>query len=153
LMEGLILTNQALIRENVGPFVTMFLARIDPENGETIYVNAGHPPPLVYRSAENQIIQLESTGIPLGIESNLEYEQCSFKLERNDFIVLYTDGVTEAMDNNFQQFGEERLINAVSCYQDGSAKYIAKKLLSAIEDFVGLSQPSDDIAIVVVRRL
>jgi sigma-B regulation protein RsbU (phosphoserine phosphatase) len=153
LMEGVMLTNQSLIRENVGPFVTLFLARIDPDTGETIYINAGHSPPLAFRYDENQIIQLESTGIPFGIESNLEYEQRSIKLEKKDFLVLFTDGVTEAMDQNHNQFGVERLMNNIYHHRDGSAEEIAMGILSSINDFVGFSKPSDDIAIVVVRRL
>jgi PAS domain S-box-containing protein len=153
LLEGIILTNQSLIRENVGPFVTMFLARINTETGETEYINAGHHPPLLYRHADNQIIQLKNTGLPLGIESNLNYEQHYLKLEENDFLVLYTDGVTEAMDQHYHQFGDERLIDAVKRYRDRSANDIAKNLLNEIDDFIGFSQPSDDIAIVITKRL
>ncbi len=153
LLEGINLANQSLIHENVGPFVTMFLTRINTETGEAEYVNAGHNPPLIYRYDDNQTKQLKRSGIPLGIEIDVVFEQHLIKLEKKDFLVLYTDGVTEAMNQDYHQFGNDRLIDAVQRYRDMSANDIAENLLKEIEDFIGFSQPSDDISIVVAKRL
>jgi PAS domain S-box-containing protein len=153
LLDGVELANKSITQENVGPYVTMFLARINPETGETVYVNAGHNPALVFQSGEDKIIKLTATGTPLGIGMDIGFEQRSLKLEKNDFIVLYTDGVSEAMDRNHNQFGEERLLDAVYAYRNSSTQEIAEHVLEKVEQYISLTQPSDDIAIVVARRL
>jgi len=153
LLEGVVRSNQSLVQANLGPFVTVFLARINTGTGETVYINAGHPPGLVYRDSENKIEKLASTGIPLGIESNLDYGQKAVKLEKNDFLILYTDGVTEAMNQDLIPFGEDRLFSAVHRFQNGSAEEITDHILREIDHFIAPSHLSDDIALLVARRL
>jgi sigma-B regulation protein RsbU (phosphoserine phosphatase) len=153
LVDGITLTNQLLMRDNIGPFVTMFAIRIHAKTGEATYVNAGHDFPLVYRSKSNEFIELETTGIPLGVELDLGYQQASISLGRGDFIVLYTDGVTEAMNQDYEQFGTKRLADTVNQLRHENAENIARGLIEAVEAYIARSDPSDDIAILVAKRI
>jgi serine phosphatase RsbU (regulator of sigma subunit) len=153
LIDGVSMVNQSMIRDNIGPFVTMFLSRIDPKTGEMNYINAGHESPLVYLSGSDETIELSSTGLPLGIDRDIGYQEQSVQMNLNDFIVLYTDGVTEAMDQAYNQFGKDALIKTVHRNRHETTDVIAERLLSEVERHIGPMLPSDDIAILVARRL
>jgi serine phosphatase RsbU (regulator of sigma subunit) len=135
-------------------FVTLFYGRLDPETGEMVYVNAGHNPALVCRPREGgPPEQLRPTGMALGILPDAPLEQRSVHLQPGDFVVLYTDGVTEAIDTQRQQFGIDRLAHVL----EGQAGRTAAEVLAAIEDaldvFTGAAPQSDDIAILIAGRL
>lgn len=152
LLEGITLANRLLHQKDVGLFVTMFAARIHAESGKMVYVSAGHPPVLVYRSATDQVQELSNTGIPLGIDPDMAYEQRTLQLAPDDFLVLYTDGITEAMDQCNDMFGENRLEEAIYGQRHGTVDEIANGLIGEVNSFISLSHPSDDIAILVVKR-
>ena len=152
LLESLVRTNQAITDEGVGPFVTIFLARVDPRNGDLRYINAGHEPTLVYHAENDEIIELTQTGLPIGLDDTLSYKEESTNLGVNDFMVLYTDGVTEAMDKNFNQFGKDKLKTTIMKLRQKDSDEIAAGILDSVEKHIGSSIPSDDIAIVVAKR-
>jgi sigma-B regulation protein RsbU (phosphoserine phosphatase) len=135
-------------------FVTLFYGRLDPETGEIVYVNAGHNPPLLYRpGADSPPDQLWPTGMALGILPDAPLEQRTVRLQPGGFVVLYTDGVTEAIDTQEQQFGMARLARVL----EGQSGHTAAEILAAIENaldtFTGTADQSDDIAILIARRL
>ena len=135
-----------------GMFVTLFYAQIDSETGELTYVNAGHNPPLLYRADRSELVTLTRTGMALGFFDTAGFEQGAARLDSGDFVVLYTDGVTEAMDAQHQEFGEERLRRVILDNRRATAAEMAAALERALADFIGPTTPSDDITFVIARR-
>ncbi len=152
---GITRANRLICQESDnGLFVTMFYGQLNPETGELTYVNAGHNPPIhVAPSQSIQTSWLARTGIPLGIEEDSTYTQESVQLKSGEFVVLYTDGVTEAMDANDNLFGVDRLQGVLLENRDQPAPEIVAALEQAIDQFTGPVAPHDDITIVIARRL
>jgi sigma-B regulation protein RsbU (phosphoserine phosphatase) len=136
-----------------GMFVTLFCAQIDLVSGEMVYVNAGHNPPLLFREAQAEPSQLANTGMALGFFESAEFEQRAEKLASGDFVMLYTDGVTEAMDAEGREFGEERLERILLEHRRSSAGEMAAALDRALADFTGAVAPFDDITFVIAKRI
>ncbi len=134
-----------------GMFVTLFYALIDPDGGDMTYVNAGHNPPLLFRRNQMQLSELSRTGMALGVDGDAAYEQRTVKLNPGDFIVLYTDGVTDAIDDQDRFFGVERLQRVLLDNRQASAREVIAALQQAITDFIGQAASFDDIAIIVAR--
>ncbi len=136
-----------------GMFVTLCYAQLDPATGEIVYVNAGHNPPLWYRADQDQLVELARTGMVLGIFDTNRFEQRTAQLNPGDFILLYTDGVTEATDAQQQEFGMERLRHVVLENRRASAAEMVAALEEATSGFIGSTAPFDDITVVVVKRV
>lgn len=136
-----------------GMFVTLFYAQCDPKTGEMVYVNAGHNPPLLYRKRKDQLSELARTGMALGVEEKSVFNQRTLKLNHGDFVLLYTDGVTEAINAEEQEFGVERLQQIILEKRHAPAAEMLAALEKAVSAFVGETLQSDDIAIVIVKRL
>jgi sigma-B regulation protein RsbU (phosphoserine phosphatase) len=152
-VEGIIQANQAICAEShQGLFVTLFYALLDPENSEVAYVNAGHNPALLYQAGRKALIQLWNTGMPLGVEPDAPYTQRSLRLEPDDFILFYTDGVTEAIDAQNRQFGIERLEAGLMAAGSLPAEEIIAAVESDLQRFTGPAAPFDDITLLVVRK-
>jgi serine phosphatase RsbU (regulator of sigma subunit) len=134
-------------------FVTAFYGQLDPETGELTYVNAGHNPPLVYRAAEDRLSELTRTGMALAVEDERDYGQCRLTLQSGDFMVLYTDGVTDALDHQQRPFEIHRLRQAVLNHRHDSAQQIAAGLQQSLNDHVGANPPFDDITVVVAKHV
>jgi sigma-B regulation protein RsbU (phosphoserine phosphatase) len=135
-------------------FVTLFYGRLDPKTGEMVYVNAGHNPPLLCRAGTgNPPDQLRPTGMALGILPETPLEQHTVRLQPGDFVVLYTDGVTEAIDAQEQQFGMVRLARVVQEQSGRTAAEILAVIEDALDAFTGPADQFDDIAILIARRL
>jgi sigma-B regulation protein RsbU (phosphoserine phosphatase) len=136
-----------------GMFVTLFYALLDLATHELTYVNAGHNPPLLCRGGQDQPKRLTLTGLPLGIEIEASYEQRTLHLSPADFVLFYTDGVTDALNANRQAFGMERVQRVLDEHCTSSAADILAALEAEIQDFTGPAPSFDDMAIVVARRL
>lgn len=132
-------------------FVTLFIAELDPANGELRFINAGHNPPLLAR-ADGSIEQLESGGLPLGIMAFSEYEAGIVSLGRGDVLVIYSDGVSEANNLAEDEFGMDRLSQVIRANIARSASAIRDKVESALSEFTGTAAPNDDITLVIVKR-
>lgn len=134
-----------------GMFVTVALAVLHPGSGRLVVSSAGHPLPLV-RDARGEVVALGRTGdIPLGVRDDARFEQREYQLEAADSVVLYTDGVTEAMNRGQELFGAERLIDAVRRAGRG-ADSVLGTVLSGLEMFAGGAPQSDDITILCFAR-
>ena len=136
-----------------GMFVTLFYAQIDPAAGDMVYVNAGHNPPLLYHADRDGVIRLTGTGMGLGLFDSAQYEQRAARLAPGDFVLMYTDGVTEALDAHGREFGEERLQRLVLDQCAAPAATIASALEQALAAHIGGGAPSDDITFLIARRL
>jgi len=134
-------------------YVTFCMARLDPRAGRLSYVNAGHNAPLLYQAGLAQLVKLIRTGMPLGVEYWSAYEQRSVQLQPGDFVVLYTDGVTDAVNAQEQEFGEERLRRVILENRAAPAADMLAAVVRALEAFTGATAPFDDITLVVARRV
>ena len=131
-------------------FVTFFLGILDTKTGIVEFCNAGHNYPFIIRN-DNKIECLEEThGTPIGIFENIDYKSGTFRLLKNEPLVLYTDGVTEAMDIDNNLYGDERLINLLSKSKDYHPKVITKAIVDDVSKFVGKAEQSDDITILIL---
>jgi sigma-B regulation protein RsbU (phosphoserine phosphatase) len=133
-------------------FITFFIAVLDPANGELVYCNAGHNSPLLIRR-NNEVAPLEATGIPLGITRDATYEQKCCHLEREDLLILFSDGVTEAHGvDTEQEFGEEHLVSAVQRERGLPVDDIIERIRAEILSFSQGAAASDDITLIVAQR-
>ncbi|MBS1251901.1 MAG: Phosphoserine phosphatase RsbU [Anaerolineales bacterium] len=134
-------------------FVTVFYVVLDPDTSAITYVNAGHVPPLLYRSQTSGVASLHTPGIALGVIPDIELEQRTTTLAPGDLIVLCTDGITEAVDDDYEGFGEERLARLILEHHDASAGELVGVIEDALRDFVGPKPPFDDQALLVLKRV
>jgi serine phosphatase RsbU (regulator of sigma subunit)/pSer/pThr/pTyr-binding forkhead associated (FHA) protein len=132
-------------------FVTLFYAELDPESGALSFLNAGHNPPLIIHSA-GTVEQLASGGLPLGIKRDAEYREGRTQLQHGDVLVIYSDGVTEAVSPAGEEFGATRLYEVVSRNIDGSAAGIRDRIESSLTKFAQGTSAADDITLVIVKR-
>ncbi|MDD1715643.1 MAG: SpoIIE family protein phosphatase, partial [Methanolinea sp.] len=134
-----------------GMFVTLFFGILDEHARTFTYSNAGHNPPLCYRAATGKITLLTSTGMALGVMDDEEYSQETVFLQSGDVLVFYTDGVSEAMDCNYGQFGEDRLMDLVQRFHQLPAAELVAKIQEEIRTFVAETPQFDDITLMVIR--
>ena len=146
------MVNENLCRENdAGMFVTVFCGILNTQTGEVEYGNAGHNPPFIIRK-KGIVEELSSTGDPfLGALGNASYKKKTTSLERNDAILIYTDGVTEAMDERGNFFMDERLVLALEETIGMTANKTVDLLMSKVHDFTSGAAQSDDITILALR--
>ncbi|MBI5171058.1 MAG: PP2C family protein-serine/threonine phosphatase [Candidatus Eisenbacteria bacterium] len=135
-----------------GKFVTAFLGFLDAGTGELHYVNAGHNPSLLVR-ADGTHEWLSEGGTILGILPFSVFTSGRVKLEVGDVLTLYTDGVTEGADAANEQWGEDRLVEAVKRLHDRPCKEIAQALVREVRTFEGDTGPADDLTVIVARRV
>ena len=135
-------------------FVTVFCGVLDLQTGECSYANGGHNSPYIARAATGAVEAVPRTaGVVLGIQTGVEFEEGVLTLRAGDRLFLYTDGVTEAVDRQEQQFGEERLIAVLARTTDESARKAAQEAREAVRGFAGDVDQFDDITVLVVRFL
>ena len=132
-------------------FVTIFFADLSPV-GRVVSANAGHNPPLVVRAATGEVECLTPHGMALGVLPKVTLHDQHTKLENGDVLVLYTDGVTDALDGRGREFGLERLQRCIVAHRRRTAEEIVAAIQQAINDFVGDEPPFDDLTLVVARR-
>ena len=153
LASGISQANRLISNDSSGGmFVTLFYAQLALKTGQLFYVNAGHNPPLLYHQAADEWTSLTRTGVALGIEEDQLYAQMVKQLDPGDFILMYTDGLTDAINPEQQPFGEERLRMALGKYKHESANDILAGIQTDVNDFVQSSEPFDDITALVIKR-
>jgi phosphoserine phosphatase RsbU/P len=136
-----------------GMFVTVFYAELDPEKRTLTYVNCGHNSPFWYRATQDSIQELPSTGPVIGIIESMQCKQQQIEMSSGDVILLYTDGITEAFNENEQEFGDERLKAVLTKHAQKSPPEILSEIKTALETFVGSAPQSDDRTIVLIKCL
>ncbi len=147
-------SNRLILADSrAGLFVTCFYAILNTATHELTYANGGHNYPLVYHTATSTVDTLRAQGIVLGIIPQPRFEQRSLVLAPGDTVLFYTDGVTETMDPERQLFGDERLAEVLRQNHQRSPEEIVEAVLAAINDFAHGQSQSDDITMVVVKRL
>jgi sigma-B regulation protein RsbU (phosphoserine phosphatase) len=132
-------------------FITFFYALLNHQTHQLIYANAGHNPPLLF-SAEGTHRALERRGLVLGIRDQINYEEETIALQHGDLLVIYSDGIVEAMNNWQEEFGEGRLLEVVMKNREAAANALIEKIIQAVKQHAGQTPQSDDITLVVVKR-
>lgn len=132
-------------------FITFFVAELDPETGDLSYINAGHNPPLVARK-DGAVEELESGGFPLGIMPKTEFELGKTNLQPGDGLVIYSDGVSEAVNPDEEEYGMDRLTEVIKSNISMSASGLRDKIESSLSAFTKTAPANDDITMVIVKR-
>ena len=145
------LVNRALVRTGgTRAFMTLFYGLLDPGSGHLDYICAGHPFPLL-RRADGGLLRLGTGSFPLGLRDELQLVAETVEIAAGDLLVLYTDGIPEAVDQSGESFGYERLQQQVE--PGGTAQQVHDRLLAELTRFERQEPPLDDRSLVVVRRL
>jgi sigma-B regulation protein RsbU (phosphoserine phosphatase) len=145
------LNRQVCANSQNGRFTTAFLAELDPATGELSYLCAGHNPPILKRE-DGSFERLKSDNIPLGIELKEDYKTGVTRLEPHDLLVIYTDGVTEARNEDQQGFGEARLLSVLELAGRERSALTLSNIMQNLDEFVGAAPQHDDITCLIVRR-
>ena len=133
-------------------FVTMLYAVYDPETGIFTYASGGHDAPLLVRPDGSSTLLPLTGGIALGVVPDFEYRQATHHLEPGETIVLYTDGVTEAMNHDGELFGLEGLRSYFETAPPGDSEATGLQVMQAVTAFAGDAPQSDDITCLTLRR-
>jgi phosphoserine phosphatase RsbU/P len=131
-------------------YATLFLAHYDAVSGKLTYSNAGQLPPLVL-APNGSIRRLDKGGTVVGLMDGMHYEEDSFHLQPGEILVAYSDGVTEP-ENDFGEFGEERLMEVVARYRDQPLHIISNQVMLALDAWIGAEEQPDDITLVLARQ-
>ncbi len=137
-------------------FISMAYVILDHKRNQVSLSRGGHDAPLLYRAATGEVEILKPPGMALGIDSGAVFDRImgdlSVPLERDDCLVLYTDGVTEALDVNGDEFGPKRMIQSLRASASEGAQGVINRLTTDVRDFAGGHPQHDDITLIVVRK-
>jgi phosphoserine phosphatase len=137
-----------------GRFITLVLAALDANHHRVEYANAGHAPALHFVVAENRFAPLEATGMPLGVVERPEYPQGPpINMAAGDVLLLCTDGIVEAMNEAFEQFGADRLQAIVRQHHAEGVGRLVESIGAAVSAYYKGERPADDLTILAIRRL
>ena len=132
-------------------FITFFFSLLDSNTGELAFANAGHNPPIIIR-ADGTAEMLEGGGPVLGILAIAPYSEMKAQLNHGDMLVLYSDGVTEANNPAYDEFGEEGFIQVLTKHRNEPATAIVQAVTKALTEFAAGAPQADDITMVVAKR-
>jgi sigma-B regulation protein RsbU (phosphoserine phosphatase) len=136
-------------------FVTLFYSDYDPRTRKLRFANAAHNPPLLWKSSDQKIIKLDSEGFVLGLQRDAEYHCGEIKLNQNDLVLYYTDGVIDTSNSLGERFDEERLIKTLTklCRHSYTSQEILNKIFKKLDDFTGQNRNLEDDASMVIFKL
>jgi serine phosphatase RsbU (regulator of sigma subunit)/pSer/pThr/pTyr-binding forkhead associated (FHA) protein len=141
--------NEVLIRRAIeSRFVTMFLAALTPE-GQLTYCNAGHNPPFLLSGSS--VRRLEKGGLICGLFPTATYEEETVRLAAGDLVVIFSDGISEALNAAGDEFGDDRILAAVQSLPHDDVHAVLDKLVSTVRDFAAGTVQSDDMTTVIMR--
>ena len=143
--------NRTLHRDGIpGSFATMIYLELAADSPRVRLVNAGHMPPIVVRGRTFE--ELSRGALALGVMGDVNYFQQDVDVARDEVLVVYTDGVTEAMDRAGDFFGDDRLRALLPSFEGLSAADVVARILAAVDTFVGDAPPHDDVSLAILRR-
>jgi phosphoserine phosphatase RsbU/P len=132
-------------------FTTAFFAELNPLTGDVTYVNAGHNVPILRRKS-GAVERLEAGGIPVGILADPVYQSGSVRLENGDWLVIFTDGVVEAVNAKDEEYGEPQLIRLVDREWGTAPATLLQSLLADLDRYVGNTPQHDDMTCLLLKR-
>ena len=131
-------------------FTTAFLAELDPATRTLSYINAGHNQPMLCRKS-GALERLDAGGLPIGIMASASYQSGSVVLAPGDWLVIFTDGVVEAMNTHGDEYGEPRLLAAIATSSGGSPGQMMQRIMTDLDLFVGNTPQHDDVTCLLVK--
>jgi hypothetical protein len=132
-------------------FITMFYLHYDAADRRIMYANAGHNPPLLWRSESNNCEWLDAEGLILGVKPSVEFIEIKDQLHPGDMVLLYTDGITEAENDRGEFFGRERLCGLLNENSDDDPKKVLDMLLHQVRLFTGVQHFTDDVTMAILK--
>ncbi|HET8785016.1 MAG TPA: PP2C family protein-serine/threonine phosphatase [Candidatus Limnocylindrales bacterium] len=146
-------TNRILVDElHTALFITALVGRLEVASGRVRVANAGHEPPLLIPGDGGPIVEIEGSGPMLGMFSPLDLTEIDVALAPGDKLLLYTDGVTDALTSTGERFGRERMLRTIEAARAGTAPDLVGTLSGAVSAFCRGVPPADDVTIVAVGR-
>jgi sigma-B regulation protein RsbU (phosphoserine phosphatase) len=137
-------------------FISMAYLILDHQRNDITLARAGHDAPLLYQRRSEIVAPVKPPGMVVGIDSGSVFDRLTVdfavSLERNDCLVLYTDGVTEALNTEGDEFGVDRLMQSVRSSAKDSAQAIVKKIIQDVRDFSGPAPQNDDMTLIAIRK-
>jgi serine phosphatase RsbU (regulator of sigma subunit) len=145
--------NSTLCHQAQDQYATAVYLVLDQARRMGCYSAAGHPPLILWRGANRTLLELKESGLLLGVRPSEEYAQTEFSLETGDRLLLYTDGLVEAVNARGEPFGEARLGDFITTHQDVPAEQFAQRLLDEVLGWPengSVRAQADDITVVVI---
>ena len=137
-------------------FISMAYLILDHQRDGVTLARAGHDAPLLYKRHSQTVTPIKPPGMVVGIDSGNVFDRLTtdfaVPLERNDCLVIYTDGVTEALNTDGDEFGLERAIESVRASATDGAQTIVKKIIEDVRNFTGSLPQNDDITLIAIRK-
>jgi sigma-B regulation protein RsbU (phosphoserine phosphatase) len=134
----------------------MAYAILERDSSTIVLSRAGHDAPLLYRANDRTVTRINPPGMALGIDSGGVFNRVtadfSLRLEADDCLILYTDGVTEALNSQGEEFGMEKLIQSILASAPEGAAAVITRLTDDLRDFIGTYPQYDDITLIVIRK-
>jgi sigma-B regulation protein RsbU (phosphoserine phosphatase) len=133
-------------------YATFFYGQYDPSQGKFNFVNAGHNSPLLlHHSNGGKVTRLEPGGTVVGLIESVEYQQGSVSIGPGDLLVAFTDGISEAMNLEDEEWGEDRLLDSIRDCHAKTAQGLLEHIFAAATQFAGTAPQHDDMTLVVLR--
>jgi phosphoserine phosphatase RsbU/P len=137
-------------------FISMAYLILDHQRDGVTLARAGHDAPLLYKRNSQTVAPVKSPGMVVGIDSGNVFDRLTadfaVPLERDDCLILYTDGVTEALNTDGDEFGLDRMIQSVRASATDGAQTIVKRIIEDVRNFTGSVPPNDDITLIAIRK-
>lgn len=146
-----VVNRELMEKSRMGLFVTTMLIQVERKEKRLRIGSAGHNHQILYRKNENRLELLSATGPPLGAFVRAHYKETTVSYEPGDLIVLYTDGITEAHNHHYEEFGEDRLFDLIRRLADEDPAYVVAGVFQAVDEFRSGRVASDDTTILVAR--
>jgi serine phosphatase RsbU (regulator of sigma subunit) len=131
-------------------FTTAFVGEFDPGTRKLTYVNAGHNEPIVLRKA-GAVERLCAGGLPLGILGDAVYESDAVTVDSGDWLVIFTDGLVEAVNAQDEEYGEPRLFEALKLNVNTTPSVMLQRVMTLLDAFVGVTPQHDDVTCLLLR--
>jgi len=131
-------------------FVSLVYLVVDSEKKTLNLLNAGHMPPVIL--INGKVEELSKGGPALGLTKDAKYSELNIQLKQGDLLLVYSDGLTEAQNENGEFFGTNRLLEIFSKYKNLKAEQVGEKLLTEVDNFIGEANPHDDLSLLIIRQ-
>ena len=153
IVQALRQVNGDIYRDSpVDKFITTIYCNLDYHRHEISYVNSGHNPPYIVRATDNRIEELDQGGVMLGIMEEIDLPKATLSIGKDDILMLFSDGVTEATNPSGELYSEESFEQWLLGHNQLSADEMKKALLETLQDYADGSPQSDDITFIIVKR-
>ncbi len=144
-----------ILYKNTSPekFATLFYGKLNYRTNRLIYSNAGHNPPFFFHKRSEKISRLDRGGMILGIMEDSVYEEGAIDFELEDLLLIYSDGISEAMNESDEEFGEKKIEEAIYQNYSKAPKELVEEIIFQVKEFSGKRTQSDDMTLIAIKRV